>query len=57
MPLVVSHLLKQQKLIMVFCFSPLPRSGLSQQQLHGDKRLEDPQHGEKQVVCVHGQKR
>ena len=30
-------------------------SGLPQQQLHGDQRLEDPQHGQEQVVRVHGQ--
>ena len=32
-------------------------SGLPQQQLHGNQRLEDPQHGQEQVVCVHGQER
>lgn len=32
-------------------------SGLPQQQLHCDQRLEDSQHGQKQVVCLHGQER
>lgn len=44
---------------MIF-FSPprlSPCSRLPQQQLHGDQRLEDTQHGKEQVVCVHGQER
>lgn len=30
-------------------------SGLSQQWQHRQQRLEDPQHGEEQVVRMHGQ--
>lgn len=36
-------------------FSPLHRSGLPQQRKHRQQRLENPQHCEEQVVCVHGQ--
>lgn len=39
---------------MCLC-SPLTHSRLPQQREHRQQRLEDPQHGQEQVVRLHGQ--